>query len=154
MAGWKEGASLVSDSGKSIEDLILIVAADRFRLADSFRGQGNKLLKVNAPVYRGAISRFYYAMYHAARACVFLHTKGDDHEAHSKLPTKLPPFLLSPVNWQTKLKDARLLRNRADYESYPKSDRAWKKDALLIGMEARDLLVDSKKFLISKGCVL
>lgn len=154
IALWKEGASLVADSGHQIDALLLVVASDRWKLSKQFNNQGKRLMLLQTPACRSAISRFYYSMYHAARACVFLETKGDDHERHSELPLHLPSALKTPTNWQTILKNARLLRNRADYESYPKTENSWKSEALAIQTNAANLLVDSKVFLISKGCTL
>jgi len=64
-------------------------------------------------------------MYHALRACAFLFHEGDDYQEHSKLPLQIPKDFDVGIDWQNKLKKARLARNKADYEAYPKSDRAW-----------------------------
>jgi uncharacterized protein (UPF0332 family) len=150
---WKEGVSLEYNSGKSISFLICRVAADRWILAYALRAQANRLFVAHH--FRSAISRYYYCMYHAMRACVFINCEGDDHEKHSELPLHIPPaFDPSGTNWQTKLKDARLLRNRVDYEAYPKSEKAWESDAQAIKLDAQLLLRISKQYLTSKGCSL
>jgi hypothetical protein len=79
-------------------------------------------------------------MYHAARALVFLASTGDDHDDHTKLPTRLPEDLHQVDRWKTVLKEARIARNAADYDPYPKSDAAW-------AANARDLKADTLEFL-------
>jgi uncharacterized protein (UPF0332 family) len=150
---WKEGVALEQDSGKTIKYLLCRVAADRWSLAYRLRAQANRLFA--GQHYRSAISRYYYSMYHSMRASVFIHHEGDDHEKHSDLPLHIPPgFDPAGANWQSKLKDARLLRNRVDYESYPKSESAWEKDARTIRQDANQLLAVSRSYLISKGCTI
>ena len=123
---WKEGVSLQNNSGQTISQLISNAAADRWRFAYEHRHNANKLLRSKPPLYRSAISRYYYSMYHAIRACVFVSHGDDDHQEHRELPLYIPrDFPLEP-NWQNMLRNARVLRNRADYEPYPKSNIAWK----------------------------
>ena len=88
------------------------------------------------------------------RACAFICHEGDDYEEHSKLPLNIPPDFDTAVDWQNKLKDARLARNNADYEAYPKSDRAWQKTAEVIKSDADLLLTTSRNYLKTKGCTL
>ena len=83
---WKEGVSLQKDSGRTIPELISKAAADRWHFAYEHRHDANKLLNSKPPLYRSAVSRYYYSMYHAMRACVFVSHQGDDHEQHSELP--------------------------------------------------------------------
>ena len=90
-----------------------------------------------AAAYRSCISRNYYAMYHGARAVVFGTHFGDDFEAHSALPRNLPSSLPSRVLRETELTDARLLRNQADYDSYPQSENDWEVDARQLGTRHR-----------------
>jgi hypothetical protein len=90
-------------------------------------------------------------MYHAMRSCVFIFHDGDDHQEHSVLPLHIPQDFDSGVDWQNKLKNARLARNKADYEPYPKSDRAWQKTAATIKNDADLLLTASRNYLKSKG---
>ena len=152
---WKEGVSLQNDSGRAIPDLIDRAAADRWHFAYEHRHNANKLLKSKPPLYRSAISRFYYSMYHAIRACVFVNHQGDDYERHSDLLkyNKLSGFP-SNLNWQNILKDARELRNRADYDPYPKSNIAWKQDALDLKKDADLFLSTTRTYLRKKGCIL
>lgn len=152
---WNEGVSLVKDSGRTVTELLEKVAADRWIFASTQRAHAKILMRQKPPLYRSAISRHYYAMYHAMRACVFLSNPGDDHEDHNKLPLHIPPdFDQQSVNWQAKLKDARLARNRADYEPYPKANTAWQAVALTIQSDAEDLLRVSRLYLRKKGCSL
>jgi hypothetical protein len=89
------------------------------------------------------------------RACVFISHEGDDHQEHTKLPLNIPKdFDPGGMNWQTKLKEARLTRNKADYDAYPKSDGAWHKAALAIKLDADSLLIVARRYLKSKGCNL
>lgn len=151
---WKEGVSLEKDSNFTIQVLLCRAAAARWNLAYSFRTQANKLISAASPQHRSAISRYYYSMYHAMRACVYLEHGGDDFEKHSDLPLHVPTTLDPTTNWSSKLKDARLLRNRADYDAYPVSNKAWSKSAASIKIDAGLLLKVSRQYLISKGCQL
>ena len=151
---WKEGVSIESAANMSISSLLCRVAADRWHLAYAFRAQANKLCAANPPTYRSSISRYYYSMYHALRACVFLDNEGDDYEEHSKLPLHIPATLDHTTDWQSKMKDARLLRNRADYDAYPKTDKSWARSAGQIKSDAVHLLRVSRTFLVTKGCAL
>lgn len=154
ISAWKEGISLERDSGKNLQELLCVVARDRWFLARSHRSHATKLVQARPPQYRSAVSRYYYAMYHAMRACAYIFHEGDDHQEHSKLPLNIPKGFDNTVDWQNKLKDARLARNRADYEAYPKSDQAWRKVALAIKADADLLLTTARQYLKMKGCSL
>src|ERR1035437_7681829 len=154
ISNWKEGASLERDSRKRIDKLLCCASADRWRLAYAMRKQANKLLGSVPAQFRTAVSRYYYSMYHAFRACAFIYHRGDDFEGHSDLPLNLPNDFDPGTNWQNKLKNARLLRNRADYEAYPKSDKAWRKHALAIKIDADELILKTRNYLKGKGCPL
>ena len=151
---WKEGTSLENDSGRTISQLINKAAADRWRLAYEHRRNANKLINSSPPLYRSAISRYYYSMYHAMRACVFVFNEGDDYQEHSKLQSQIPRDFPSGPNWENILKDSRELRNRADYEPYPKSDSAWKHYALSLKDDADLFLAKTRSYLQNRGCVL
>src|SRR5277367_6093220 len=101
---WREGISIQHDSGAQVADLLLQVAAARWRLASAHLRQARISMDAERPLFRAAVSRFYYSMYQAMRACVFLANDGDDHEAHEKLPLKVPQDFQDPDTWQTKLK--------------------------------------------------
>lgn len=95
---WKEGVSLQNDSGQTVPQLINKAVADRWHFAYEHRHNANKLLKSKPPLYRSAISRYYYAMYHAMRACVFVFKEGDDYQEHIKLQSHIPnDFPLAPT---------------------------------------------------------
>lgn len=151
---WQEGVSVQSDSGQTISELISKAAADRWHLAYEHRHNANKLLKSKPPLYRSATSRYYYAMYHAMRACIFVFHKGDDYQEHSKLQSHIPNDFPPGPNWQNILKDARDLRNRADYEPYPKSNIAWRQCALSLKNDADLFLATTRTYLQDKGCTL
>ena len=152
--GWKEGVSLQKDSGRTIPELMSKAAADRWHFAYEHRHNANKLLKSKPPLYRSAISRFYYSMYHAMRACVFASHQGDDYEQHGALPKYVLNDSSFDFNWQNILKDARELRNRADYDPYPKSNTAWKQDALDLKKDADLFLSTTRAYLQKKGGIL
>lgn len=118
---WKRGVYVADASGRTIEELHDRAAADRWKLGRDFLSSGRSLKEAPTPRYRDAISRYYYSMYHSARAVVYFHNFGDDFQEHSKLPSGLPGDFPDKVDWSSKLKNARLERNRADYEPYPKS---------------------------------
>jgi hypothetical protein len=93
-------------------------------------------------------------MYNAMRACAFIHFEGDDHEKHSDLPGHIPQDFPSHTTWQTKLKDAREMRNRADYDPYPKAEIKFLLNCQTIKTDADQLIIDSRNYLRSKGCVI
>lgn len=110
-----------------ISQLMQQVVIDRLLLAGEHLRAGDKLLF--GTQYRSAISRHYYAMYHAARAIVFAENKGDDHERHNILPRNLPSTLPDSATRESELTDAHLLRNQADYDSVRHTFRLWHQEA-------------------------
>ena len=86
---------------------------------------------------------------------MFVSHQGDDYEHHSDLLKykKLSGFPFN-LNWQNILKDARELRNRADYDPYPKSNTAWKQDALDLKKDADLFLSTTRAYLQKKGGIL
>lgn len=151
---WQEGISLKNISGYETSALMCIVASDRWRLGFEHRRQANIFLKQAKPLYRSAISRYYYAMYHSMRACVYIHHRGDDFEGHSNLFGRIPSDFDTTINWSNTLKAARDIRNRADYDPYPKTDLAWRKDALTIKANADQLLLITRTYLQNKSCIV
>ncbi|WP_080043315.1 HEPN domain-containing protein [[Actinomadura] parvosata] len=147
-----EGVGLISRTARPIDELKQQACADRLKLATRFLDSGNKLLKMRPAEYRSAISRFYYAMYHAARAVVYFSHGGDDHESHSKLPTMLPNDFIDAALWGNALKDARNHRNAADYDPYPLNSKSLRLVALDLAAEAPRFLTQSRQYLHSKGC--
>lgn len=151
---WREGANLVQQGGQPVDDLLKLAAVARWRFAYALRGEGNRGLRLTPPMYRFAVTRFYYAMYHAMRAVMFVEYDGDDHEQHNVLPTKEVANIPQATGWQNKLKDARTYRNQADYDPYPLSDVAWRDAALQLRAHANELLILSRTYLSTKGCVI
>lgn len=152
LAEWAEGVSLSSTFGLTIHDLKLKAATERWKLALEHRREGNLLLALPRPPYRAVVSRFYYVMYHAMRAACFLHHAGDDFEAHSDLPKNLPSDFPQVATWSNNLKGARLNRNAADYDPYPKSQIVWRRRADTVKADAGLLLTEVRAYLKSKGC--
>jgi uncharacterized protein (UPF0332 family) len=152
LLAWREGVHLAQSTGRSLEELRQRSTADRWQLARTFRRQGDHMISAKPPLYRGALSRFYYSMYHSMRAVVFFVEKGDDYEAHSKLPGFTPADFPQSSLWQNALKDARTRRNAADYDAYPKSDNAYRSGALELQRQATELEKLSRDYLKSKGC--
>jgi uncharacterized protein (UPF0332 family) len=151
---WKEGVSLEGEFACSIDDLLRKSAVARWRLGSEQLRDGKALLRLKRPVYRSAVSRFYYAMYHAFRAVTYLNNRGDDYQGHSDLPQSLPQDFPALGDWKLKLKNARLERNRADYESYPKSHTARARIAAALQSDATEALRLTRQYLLDKGCAL
>lgn len=154
LTGWQTGVALRQKAGVELSDIQREVASDRFQLSLEFNRQAKRLWKCQPAPYRSIISRHYYAMYHALRACAYLGTPGDDNEEHKKLPSSLPPSLPNSAAWGNALKNARETRNRADYDPYPKSNTAWKIDAEALKVSAISCLADAQSYLKAQGCIL
>ena len=149
---WREGVSLVSDTGLTLDQLRERVTADRMQLAYDFRRRGNALMRSNPALYRDAVSRFYYAMYHAMRAVVYFVEQGDDFQEHRDLPVKTPTDFPEADVWANELKSARERRNSADYDAYPKTNEAWRLRAEELQRRANTLLPLSRRYLVRRGC--
>ena len=153
-AAWKEGVSLERASGLTIDALRVRVATARFHLAKEMRGYSSFAMTSGRPLYRLAISRAYYFMYHSIRAAAYLHYGGDDHQQHSDLPQKVPLDFPDRAKWGNQLKSAREYRNQADYDPYPKSTKYWKQVAQLVTSDANALAPITMAYLRAKGCNL
>lgn len=149
---FREGIHLATSTARTIEDLQSQVCSDRLTLADSLVLTGNKLMKTRPAEYRSAISRFYYSMYHAARAVVYFKYDGDDHQEHSALPAKLPDDFPDTAVWQNALKDARGYRNDADYDPYPAALVSWRDIAKSLQGDAPRFAVIARTYLRGNGC--
>lgn len=145
------GHSLVSRTGYTIEELVAKVAIDRLQLAAALHREARAALQRRPPSYRNAISRAYYAMYQTFRGVVFFRTGGDDHEKHTVLPQHLPTDFPAVSFWENALKNARLERNRADYEPYPRNDLAFGKRAKDICKQSQQLRSVARAYLRGKG---
>src|SRR5687768_16158935 len=77
---WGEGLHLERSSGRTIQELQHRAVADRLSLARDHLSAGRRVLALTPPANRCAVSRFYYAMYHASRATCLFHHGGDDYE--------------------------------------------------------------------------
>lgn len=150
---WAEGVSLERRSSRRIEELRHRAAADRVGLALELRRRGDRLLRLESPPCRDAISRYYYSMYHAVRALVYFVHGGDENEKHSVVPTHLPPDFDDVDVWKNVLKNARTVRNAADYDPYPKAETAWKQDAEILGLQAAEFVTLCRRYLRGKGCL-
>src|SRR5262249_23054411 len=133
------GVHLFRSTGRTIEALVEQATKDRLRFGKHWLNVARLSLKLSPPQYRLSIGRAYYSMYHCARALAFFYHAGDDHEAHSELPRHLPKNFTDRANWENALKDARLLRNEADYEPYPVADSDFE-------VRAKDLVTRAAKF--------
>jgi uncharacterized protein (UPF0332 family) len=146
-----QGAGLVTSTGKSIEELRHTATHARLILAEDMLLCARKAVRGRVPDLRGSISRAYYSMYHTFRAVVFYAHGNDDHEEHSVLPKNLPRNFPNRNDWENKLKNARLERNKADYD--PGSQRAidFKVIAKPIIQDANEALIVARAYLTSEG---
>lgn len=138
--------------GHAIEQLLTVVTARRLELAARLGQDARKLL--SSRQFRSAVSRAYYSEYHTMRAVVYFATPGDDHEAHSVLPKNIPKDFPEREDWDMRMKNARLDRNRADYDAFPAKETAFADVAQRLCDESRKLLRIARKYLRSKGCAL
>ena len=134
-----------------LAQLLQQVVIDRLLLAGEHLRSGDHLLLSSQ--YRSAISRHYYAMYHAARAIVFAENRGDDYERHNVLPRNLPPTLPNSAARESELIDARLLRNQADYDTYPLNESEWATDARALAVTAANFLQECESFASTNGYI-
>lgn len=146
------GIHVSTTSGCTIDQLIETATKDRYRLAREFLKTAKHGLAGTKPQHRLALAKAYYAMYHAARAVVYFIERGDDHEAHSVLPKHLPKDFPDRDDWENEIKTARLERNRADYDPYPKSDRAFAIIAGTTTITASNFMAAAQRYLMRKGC--
>lgn len=151
LKGLSQGVELSKRSGKSIKQLQVRVARDRLRLARSHLNAARAAADSHPPQHRTTVSRAYYAMYHAARAATYLAVGGDDHEQHSVLHGKLPADFPACNDWKNKIKDARLERNRADYDPYPQDEVAFSSAAKRLVQEAAAFVRTAKAYMKTKS---
>lgn len=152
LSAWRRGVYLEASTGRAIEDLRQRAVGDRIALAAEFRMSARACMSDEMRAYRTAVSRFYYSMYHAGRAVVYFQKDGDDHEEHSKLPTHLPGDFPERNRCLNAITNARLDRNRADYEPYPKSQNAWRSMARQWESVSTEFLAMCRVYLRQKGC--
>ncbi|MFM0244280.1 HEPN domain-containing protein [Paraburkholderia sediminicola] len=145
------GASLVERTGYDVRQLRIKAALDRLHLAGLFLKDAKTLSAAGTSLNRTVVSRAYYAMYHSLRAATFLSYGGDDHEQHTVLPSKVPTDFPDHAIWQNALKNARLERNRADYDPYPRHDRQFEQTAQSLVSEASKLIALTRAYIRSKS---
>lgn len=150
----KAGVSLVQRTGYDIDELVSRATKDRLALGKQMLASAQSSLSKGRPENRQAISRAYYATYHIFRAVVFYVAGGDDYEKHSELPKHVPSDFPQQAQWVNLLKDARLERNKADYDPYPRRDTTLARPARTFVTEATRLLPVAKRYLLSKGAQL
>ena len=146
------GVSLVARTGYDLERIRIKAALDRIEFARTILKCAEEALRVNPPMCRTATSRGYYSMYHALRAVTFFVSGGDDHEKHVDLPSQLPRDFPDRATWENCLKTARLERNKADYDPYPKKDKQFATCSQQILQDARTLMPIVRKYIRQKGC--
>lgn len=142
------------EHNQSFDNLLLLAAASRWRLGRLFLQEGQSLLSLPTPLFRLAVSRLYYSMYHSMRAVAFTHFRGDDNEGHSKLHTKEIPGFDQTIKWQSILKNARTERNQADYDPFPSDDTNFEGAARSMEQDAAAIQHASMTFLRSRGVAL
>jgi uncharacterized protein (UPF0332 family) len=149
---WQRGIQLEATTDRTLDGLREMVTVDRWRLAADLALRADRMLRARPPMYRDAVSRYYYAMYHAARALAYFHHEGDDHQEHRVLPGKLPTDFRDHEIWSNNLKNARDTRNRADYEAYPRDRDQWIVDARSLRDQSYELLDRVRTYLAARGC--
>jgi uncharacterized protein (UPF0332 family) len=154
LVAWAEGVSLQTRSARSLEELQRRAVADRFALAVDFRRRGRAIQATGDGMYRDAISRYYYCLYHVFRAVAFFDGQGDDNQEHRVLPRVIPDDFPQAERWKNDLKRARELRNRADYNAYPKAGSAWRSHCEEMSELADDLVPAARTYLRTKGLTL
>jgi uncharacterized protein (UPF0332 family) len=145
------GASIVSRTGYDVKRLRTKAALDRLDLAAAFFREASSLNNGATHLRRTVVSRAYYSMYHALRAATFISYGGDDHEQHTILPTKLPDDFPDHAKWQNALKSARLERNKADYDPYPRRDAQFTQVANSLVADAGRLITLARQYVRSKS---
>ncbi len=87
-------------------------------------------------------------MFQAARAVIFVTRPGDDKNEHSELPKHLPKDFPSRSAWSNELKNARLLRNDADYDPYPLEAEYWLTAAAELHTTAGAFLLEARRYVL------
>jgi uncharacterized protein (UPF0332 family) len=148
----KEGVSIESTLARQLDDAMDQTVADRLDLADEFLDMAERLYRSKTDMSRPAIARYYYAMYHAMRAVAYQNHGGDDHEQHTVLPAKgVPNDYPNKDLASNELKDARTLRNEADYEQYPVTRSYFKSAATDLRPKAKAFVSAARQYVTSKG---
>jgi len=149
---WRNGVRLECSGGCTIQELVQQTVRARFDLAEEMRRQGHLVWTLTPPIYRLAVNRFYYALYHATRSLVYYTYGGDDHQEHKVVPIHIPSDFPDSQNWQNNLKDARTLRNEVDYNPYPNTDVNWQSAATTMAGRTDVFVPLVRTYLQTKGC--
>jgi uncharacterized protein (UPF0332 family) len=124
-----------------LQDIVNELTLDRFNLAKEFLSQAQAQDLSTISGQKTAISRSYYAMYHAGRTIIF-HYERADIDAHENISKLLPSSLPNQSHWANRLIDFfpslvflliklfflkekfgwRKRRNQVDYSPYPEGD--------------------------------
>ena len=148
----KEGVSIEAALSQTLDEAMDRTVADRLDLADEFLEMAERLHRSRSDMSRPAIARYYYAMYHAMRAVSFQNFGGDDHEQHTVLPSKgVPNDYPNKDLASNELKDARTLRNEADYEQYPISRSYFRTAVLDLRPKAKAFVSAARQYVTLKG---
>lgn len=148
----REGVSHESALARTLADLSMQVVADRMTLAMAFLDMGDVCKRSRHDLARSAISRYYYAMYHAMRAVSYSFFGGDDHEKHTELGDKgVPKDFPNRAAAKNDLRDARLTRNEADYEPYPSAPTYFKAAESRLSSMAHAFVNDARAYVRAKG---
>lgn len=150
----KNGVRLQAIGGAAIDDLLLRASADRLALAHYFLEAAAKLRRMRPGSFRNSTSRSYYSIYHAARTVPFVFHAGDDHQDHKDLHNGIPDEFPDFERWRNDLKEARLRRNEADYDPYPRPDAEFADVSKVQLRVATDFLHVAEQYLRGKGCQL
>lgn len=151
LRNFTDGTQLARRSRRTIKQLQVHVANDRLKLAKLHLNDATAVSKCTPSMNRAVVSRAYYALYHAARASSYISFGGDDHEQHTVLPTKFPADFPDADIWRNRLKDARLERNRADYDPYPSGDVDFAATAVRLVGEAKQFIKLTQSYLKLKS---
>ena len=148
----REGPSLEVALTRPLADIVDQVVSDRLHLAEQFLDMADRMSRSRSDLARPAIARYYYAMYHAMRAVSYSALPGDDHESHSTLFQKgVPSDYPDAATARNALKDARLLRNEADYDPYPQNTSYFRQQMKQLSPIAVAFVATARKYLSSKG---
>ncbi len=139
------GAQIVHVHGADWQQIREGAASARLELAADFLARAEA--SIVAASFRDAVSRAYYAAYHALRAATFIAFDGDDHQQHSVLPRKIPDDLDGFERFRVDLNKARLARNRADYDVWPTANADWQRDAQWVVALAQDAVEAVRQYL-------
>lgn len=112
----KEWEATLRTTHATVDNVISIITVERMSLARQFLETARHQKRRRPPALRESISKSYYALYHSLRAVVFVEEGGDDYNAHSELPKRIPTGFPSRDIWKSKITEARIARNQADYD--------------------------------------